>query len=190
MSWADSNAFEEVEISVEVLEDPSIDAMLDAFRGVYANGDARFASFLIGPHRFLDGSALQNRLDDIGFWPPFLGLEAVARELAWLGKIALDGVDGGFEPMSSFILDGDLARTLMAGGAYSSRRFPGTADEAKRLCLDFCSVLFDGRWNEVIVRTTSTAWASWFMGTPWDRTWLGFDRTARRVWLLCVTDTD
>ncbi|MEJ2580057.1 MAG: hypothetical protein P8127_00210 [Acidobacteriota bacterium] len=185
-----SEVLAEVEILVEDLEDPAIGAMLDALRGVFANGDARLTSFLIGTHRDLDDVTLENRAVETAFWPNFVAADPVSDELAWLGEINLDVMADELEELSPFFLDGDLAQALIDGGAYFSKRFPGTADEAKRLGLGFCSALFDGRWDAVIVRTTKAAWASWFMGAPWDRTWLGFDRSAGRAWLLCVTDTD
>ncbi|MCG6948727.1 MAG: hypothetical protein LJE93_07440, partial [Acidobacteria bacterium] len=55
-----SDILAEVEIVVEDLEDPAIGATLDALRGVFANGDARLTSFLIGTHRDLDDVRLEN----------------------------------------------------------------------------------------------------------------------------------
>jgi hypothetical protein len=185
-----SDILAEVEIVVEDLEDPAIGATLDALRGVFANGDARLTSFLIGTHRDLDDVRLENRAVETVFWPQFVAADPVSDELAWLGEINLDVMAGDLEELSPFFLDGDLAQALIDGGAYFSKRFPGTADEAKGLGLEFCSALFEGRWDEVVVCTSRTAWASWFMGMQWDRTWLGLDCRARRAWILCVTDTD
>ncbi len=108
-------------------------------------------------------------------------------DLSWLGEI-YSSVNFQFDPLSAYYLDGDFAETLMKGGAY--RRYPGTAEEAKILGQQFCSSLFDNRFDELILRKSRDAWAGCFQGLVWDHTWIGMDRRARPLWILCATDTD
>ena len=180
----------ELTITYEETDDEMVDALLAAFRYVYANGDAHFDSFLIGPSPALDYFAVRNQLDGIQFWTRVLQSPAVVEALPWLGETFFDIKEVRFSPLSAYYLDGDLAEALMIGGAYRSTHFPGSADEAKNLGLDFCSEVFENRFEELIVRITKDAWASWFMVAPWDSTWLGLDGRARRFWILCATDTD
>ena len=176
-------------ISYEESQNEAVDALLDALRYVYANGDARFASFLIGASTALDYFAVRDQLDGFQFWTQMLQSPAVLEKLPWLNGIYIAKAENAFRPLSAYFLDGDLAETLMKGGAY--RRFPGTAEEAKTLGLDFCAAVFENRYDELILRKSTKAWADWFfMVGPWNNTWLGLDRRARRFWILCTTDTD
>ena len=177
-------------ITFEDISHEAVADLLTAFRQVFANGDARFASFIIGPSPVLDYYAVRDQLDEIEFWTCLLQHPAVLENLPWLGDTYFDIKDINFKPLSAYYLDGDLAETLVIGGAYRSRRFPGTAEEAKILGLDFCSAIFENRFDELILRKSKDAWASWFKVGPWDNTWLGLDRRARRFWFLCATDTD
>lgn len=180
----------ELTITYEDTRYEAVDALLAAMRHVFANGGAQFASFLIGPSTVLDYFAVRDQLDEIQFWTRMLQSPAVVEALPWLGETYFDIKEVSFNPLSTYYLDGDLAETLMIGGAYRSRHFPASANEAKNLGQDFCSEVFDNRFDELIVRKSKDAWASWFMVAPWDYTWLGLDRRARRFWILCATDTD
>lgn len=175
-------------ITLEDGHDEAVDALLAAMRHVFANGDAQYASFLIGPSSVLDYFAARDQLDEIQFWTRMLQAPAVVEALPWLGDAYFDIKEISFNTLSAYYLDGDLAQTVVKGGAYL--RFPGTAEEAKILGLDFCSGVFDNRYDELIVRKSKDAWASWFKYAPWDNTWLGLDRRTRRFWILCGTDTD
>lgn len=175
-------------IAYEESEVEAVEALLSAMRQVFANGRAQYASFLIGPSPALDYFAVCDRLDEIHFWERMLRSLAVVDHLPWLGETYFDIKDVTFDPLSAYYLDGDLALTLVKGGAYL--RFPGTAEEAKDLGLGFCAGVFDNRFDELILRKSKVAWANWFFVTPWDNTWLGLDRRHRRFWILCSTDTD
>lgn len=176
-------------ISREDLQSDAIDELLSTMGYIFANGGAQFASFLITEQPDLAYFAARDQLDEISFWHTVLQMPAVLDELPWLGDVYPGkGNRSRFEPLSTFYLDGDVAQALVRGGAYI--RFPGTAEEAKQLSWRFCSAVFGNRFDEVITRSSRTAWASWFMGLAWDYTWLGLDRRDRRLWILCATDTD
>ncbi len=182
------NLTAELTITFEELQNEAVGALLEAMRYVFANGGAQFASFILGPSAVLDYFAPRGRLDEIQFWSRMLQTPAVVEALPWLGDVYPGKKEITFHPLSAYYLDGDLAETLMKGGAY--RHFAGTAKEAKQIGLDFCSVVFENRYDELTVRKTKDVWADWFMFTPWDNTWLGLDHRERRFWILCGTDTD
>jgi hypothetical protein len=183
-----ANLSAELTITCEDLRDEGVEALLEVMRYVFANGGAWFASFILGPSVVLDYFAPRDQLDEFQFWSRMLQAPQVVEALPWLGDIYLDQKEIRFQRLSAYYLDGDLAETLMRGGAY--RHFSGTAEEAKQIGIDFCSAVFENRYDEMMVRKTKDAWANWFMNTPWDNTWLGLDRRARRFWILCSTDTD
>ena len=89
--------------------------------------------------------------------------------------------------MDIFDLEADLTRKLVTGGAYT--RFAGSRHDAQAIVAEFTTSLvsdaqdawFAGFWQP---------WTPWFWDVAWDMTWLGLQRSQRRLWLLCVTDTD
>ncbi len=62
-----SSLFDDLPITVEQYESEAIDAMLSALRYVFANGKAKFTSFLIGPSPVLDYFGVRDQLDEIQF---------------------------------------------------------------------------------------------------------------------------
>ncbi len=178
----------DLQVTYEETQIAAVDDLLAAMRIIYANGDAQYASFFLGPSAVLDYFAPRDQLDEIDFWRRMLESDAVAQQLPWLGDTYFDRRPVTFHPLSAYYLDGDLAETLMKGGAYL--RFPGTAAEAKGLGRDFCTAVFANRFDEMLLRKTKDAWAAWFEMAPWDNTWLGLDRRTRRFWLLCTRDID
>ena len=178
----------ELLITRDDFQSEAVDDLLEALRTIYANGKAAFVSFFIDPHPILDYFAARDQLDEQQFWTKILSSPLLLDHLPWLGAGYAGSLDERFLPLSPYYFDGDLAQTLMKGGAY--RRFSGMAAEAKELGLRFCADVFDNRFDEVLLRKSKDAWAEWFMVGPWDNTWLGLDRRARRLWLLCATDTD
>jgi hypothetical protein len=178
----------ELLITPENFQSDAVDELLAAMHSIYRNGDARFVSFIINPHPVLDFLTVYDQLDKQHFWIKLLSSPLLLDQLPWLGASYIDSTTVTFEPFSAYYLDGDLAQTLMIGGAYE--RFAGTAEEAKSLGLEFCADVFANRYDEVVVRKSKDPWAQWFNYAPWDNTWLGLDRRVRRLWMLSTKDTD
>ncbi|MDM5328570.1 hypothetical protein [Neobacillus sp. CF12] len=93
-----------------------------------------------------------------------------------------------FKFISSFTLDGAIASVIYNGGAYKG--FYGTPREAKNLAQEFCDFIFEDRVLDVQVYQTNTPWCSWFFDVAWDDTWLILDTNLKKIWLICITDTD
>jgi len=93
-----------------------------------------------------------------------------------------------FKMISSFTLDGDIASVIYNGGAYEG--FYGTPREAKKLGQEFCDFIFGDRFLDVQVYQTNNPWCSWFFDFAWDDTWFILDTNLKKIWLICITDTD
>lgn len=98
--------------------------------------------------------------------------------------------DFGWKIKSSYCLDGLIAELLVMGGAFKSKVFQGSGKEAKELSLKLCRELFEERYEDIIVFTSSTPWSEWFCRIGWDITILVIDKRKRLVWGLALTDTD
>jgi hypothetical protein len=180
----------EFQVESEPWRHPALDKLLELLRFTHVNGGAEFASFKLATHPVLSWFVSRGRFHEMDVFEQFLALPTV---VASLPELAIEypfseAPEFEFEWGRSFTLDGEIAQTLVVGGAYD--RFTGTAKEAKEIGMQFCNALFDGRFTEVEVCRTSKAWTHWFRGYVWDHTWLGVDKREQRIWLLCVTDTD
>jgi hypothetical protein len=127
---------------------------------------------------------------DYDFFQHFLGSEGVREALPELQIPARLGQDLGFEesPEGTLILDGQIAATLVHGGAYL--RFEGTAQQAKELGRAFVDALIGDRHTGFKVWRSYEAWTPWFFEISWDYSWVLLDVEHAEVTLLCVTDTD
>jgi len=93
-----------------------------------------------------------------------------------------------FNPIDPFILDGSIASVIFSGGAYED--FYGSPRDAKNLAQELCEFIFEDRVLGIEVFHTNTPWCSWFFDVAWDHTWLIFDSSLNKIWLICITDTD
>jgi hypothetical protein len=130
--------------------------------------------------------------DDERYFTRILTLEDVRLSIPELniGKILPCDLDFNLE--TTFVLEADMAWSIYSGGAYKS--FPGTP---KDLAQAFCKGIFGegflnsrDRFRDIQVYRTHTPWCSWFFNIAWDVTWIIFDEKLKRLWLICITDTD
>ena len=121
----------------------------------------------------LSSWAFRTAFNDLG--APAAGLDPRRAGIArsWVGTLTLGG---------------ELAHTLVLGGAYA--RFPGSAAEAKAVGEGAVAELAEGRHEDFEVWETNGSWAPWFYDVAWDRTWFIVDSSEGDVTVLCVTDTD
>jgi hypothetical protein len=134
--------------------------------------------------------ASRNRFGEYDFFPAFLGSQAVREALPTLNVPEPLRGDLGFKESWSgtLTLDGELAATLVRGGAYKS--FGGEAEQAKRLGAAFADAVVGGRHKAFKVYRSSAAWSPWFCDIAWDKTWACIDMDRNEVVVLCVTDRD
>jgi len=173
------------------LPSSGVDAMMTELRRTHLNGGALLARFrVIEDDEVIRWFASRNRFDEFGFFPHFLGSAAVRSALPDLEiPDSLDG-DLGFEESwaGTLSLDGELAATLVHGGAYKA--FDGPPAEAKRLGMAFVAAFVGDRHDHFHVYRSNEAWASWFFDVAWDSTYVLIDCENAEITLLCITDTD
>ncbi len=103
-------------------------------------------------------------------------------------EIAGTESDEHFQVRSSFLFDGELAKELYAGGAYTTPQGDGRAE--KEGSLAFCEALFSLRFSEVWHCVTYSDWTPWFANVTGDWTAVLFDRRLRALSILATTDSD
>lgn len=182
--------WDEVRFALETFEDPRIDQCLYALRQTRVNGGARLGGFRVSEHKGFDWFASRNRLDEIDFFEHFLNSPIVSSLLPDTGRPE-DKEDlqwpPNFEWGSPFTFDGEIAERLALGGCYAT--FPGMPTEAVELARSFRGAVFGERYTEVRPYRSFDRWHPWFHYVE-HSTWLLIDKRYRRLWLLCLTDTD
>lgn len=93
-----------------------------------------------------------------------------------------------FTRESLVTLDGELARELLAGGAYEN--FRGPVVQAKTIAAAAVHELIQDRYDDFELYTRHDDWSAWFFGIAWDRTWILVDRARSEITMICATDTD
>jgi hypothetical protein len=190
--WSDiTRSHEQVRYEPFEVTDTRALAMLEQLRATHVNGGA-----LLGAFRVVDVDdvfrwfASRNRFGEYDFFAHFLRSTAVRDELPGLQVPSPLGRELGFQESWSgtLTLDGELAATLIAGGAYE--RFKGTPIEAKHLGITFVDAVVGERHNDFRVYRSHTPWSPYFYDVAWDVTWVLLDGMRGEVFLLCVTDTD
>jgi len=172
----------------------ALDVLLDAIRATHVNGGVLFAQF-----RAVD-------VDNPAGW------FAVGSSIYWANEVFRSLFDSPtvrsalpellipepypitkppqfFEsPTGTFTLAGELASSLVRGGAYV--RFPGSAADASQLASAGLVDLVGDRHEQFRVFQSEAPWTPWFFDIAWDHTWILADYKRLQVSVLCKTDTD
>lgn len=161
--------------------------LVDTFSTMLTNGGAHAAAFDVVDSDDIAAWLISRNRDEFTLANTLVRSAAFAAAMPEVaGTGPLDPTD--FERSSALTLDGDLARTLQWGGAYTHPSMPGA--QAKALGAAFCADLFGDRYDDVDVDHSWARWSGWFKGIAWDATWVVTDRRHRHVTVLCLTDTD
>jgi hypothetical protein len=177
-----------VNITVEPETFPAVDEYLAELRRINTNGGAFIARFHVNGNEDFNWFATRNRWDEIEFFSRFLSHPAFASALPEVATNVNTAELAEFEWSSSLTLDGELARTLVVGGAYE--KFEGTPREAKALGERVAESLFGDRFDDVLVFRCWKPWSSWFCDVAWDGTTVLIDKRLQIVTVLVSTDTD
>jgi hypothetical protein len=167
---------------------PPVHEYLQALRGVNVNGGALYARFQVEGNEDFNWFATRNRWDEIAFFSRFFLHPVVTSTLPDVTKGASFDESVAFEWGSSLTLDGELARSLVIGGAY--KRFEGAAREAKALGIRAADALFGDRYLDIETFRCWNAWSPWFHDVAWDSTLVLIDRRLQAISVLVSTDTD
>jgi hypothetical protein len=176
----------ERDVTREDLKDPAMDQLLKALRGVHDNGGAEFVSFKLPAHQLLEWARTRNRFNEI--IEKFVSLPQVQASGPPFQPMGKPETKLELEISHALTLDGEIARALVFGGAYT--RFSGGGKTAKQLTSKFCYALFQDRFDDIVVYKAHSAWSNWFKDVAWDKTWFCFDSREMRLSVLSMTDTD
>jgi|SRR5580698_887894 hypothetical protein len=200
-TWQDAHKMcSQVTLAPVAIEAESITQVLNRLRASHLNGGAFLKAVHFGDSDVFDWFASRNRLLEYEILPLLLRRNEI-RDLLPELSIQADPIShnetdactlassGGFKFDNPFLLDGQLAQNLFAGGAYPPvTKIDGKS--AKRLAMDFCEAIFDQRYEDVCLYSSYEAWTPWFAGIAWDWTAVLFDKRTRALWILAVTDED
>ena len=180
----------------------AITRALDRLIATHSTGGAFLAALRVGANDAFDWFASRNRLVEFDILPQLLSRDELRSQLPDVkipGAATEAGSDApqacsvtasnGFRLDDPFLLDGQLAHRLFAGGAYPPEsKITGRA--AMQPAAEYCEAVFERRYEEVSLFTSYEAWTPWFCGVAWDWTSVLFDRANRILWTLVVTDSD
>ncbi|STQ90787.1 hypothetical protein [Iodobacter fluviatilis] len=171
--------FDEVGVQIE-----GASKVCNELKSTHVNGgcDIFCATFI--NHPVLHWFVSRNRLDEISFFEKFLSSRVFGERQI---KFEFDN-NLEWEWSSSYILDGDIARTLKSGGAYKA--FSGSGKEAKALGQLLCTDIFGERYDDIQIFKTYKPWSDWFYDVAWDQTWMIVDKRNLLIWAILLTDTD
>lgn len=162
--------------------------LVETFRALLTKGGAHVATFKVTDSDDVAAWFISRNRDEYGLADCLVRSSAFAEAMPEVaGAGLLDTTD--FERSSPLILDGELARTLVWGGAQTGFHSMAGA-KAKALASAFCAGLFGDRYDDIDVDHSWARWSSWFKGIAWDATWVITDRRYRQVTVLVITDTD
>lgn len=181
-------AWSSVKIAAVPSTFPAVDKYLAELRRINSNGGAFIARFHINSNDDFNWFATRNRWDEIGFFSRLLSHPEFANALPEVAANVTASELADFEWSSSLTLDGELARLLVAGGAYE--KFEGTQKEAKLLGACVADSLFSDRFIDVLVFRCWKPWSSWFCDVAWDCTTILIDKRLQVVTVLVSTDSD
>lgn len=170
---------------------PEVDRFLSTITTLYENsGEALFGRFELSDDSVLAGLAARGQADYWEFPHHFLSSRAVRSSLPQLNAPESIPRSMKFEYETSstaFGLGGELAHTVYRGGLYEPFRSP--AAEAMDIGAAAADAITERRYGDFISWRSHEPWSPWFSGVL-DFTLILLDRGARRVSLLCLTETD
>lgn len=173
-------------LSKLTISNQTIDKFKATIKNTHLNGGIIVEYFQINDLELLRYPTMKQEYE--GYFSRILTSEDVRNSIPELNIGQQLDCEVGFRWESSFVLDGDLASVIYQGGAYEG--FDGTPRDAKMLGQDICDVIFGDRFLDVQVYKTNKPWCSWFFDVAWDETWFILDTELKRIWLICITDTD
>ncbi|HEU4339118.1 MAG TPA: hypothetical protein VFS19_03540 [Planctomycetota bacterium] len=182
-------AWKDVEYEAAAVSGARIERFLTQVRSSHANGGAILASFAPKHPPDIHHADLQ----DIPFWERpfriFLGSPSVRRQLPELHLEETDQLKLKLQFMRVFEMEGSLVHVLVEGGAYSP--WPAMSlPQAREVSQGFVEELFGDRYSKVMTAQILGAWSPWFHDVAWDHTFLMDDEEMKRMWILCITDSD
>ena len=168
---------------------PNVIAYIQALEQVYVNGSVEFSTFVMPAHATFDWYCSRGAFHGMAFFPNFWLVPSVKQTFPFELKpdINLSAADV-FVCIETSTLGETLASALTYGGAYQTHA-AGPLD-AKVKGDAAAKELIGAHGAQVQVYTCNLAWCDFFWDVLWDWTWVIIDPAARRIHLICTTDSD
>lgn len=166
----------------------NIGNLLSEMNIIFPNGGAKFACFSFEVDPLLHWFISRNRYDEIYFFENLLASKAFADAFPGVQPYKTPNESLKFEWSNPYVLSGEIAHTLMTGGAY--KKFKGAGEKAMEIGRLFASDLFGKRFEDIQIFKNYEPWSKWFYDVAWDGTWIGVDTKESCIWILFQTDTD
>ena len=171
--------------AIEV-RDPRLVAVADTFRATLDEDSVQLAQFSIDAAPAIAWALARNR---------WLEFDLLARLFAHPAvKAALPAVQAPDAKTHSFVADGfftglgRLADRIIEAGPYVE--FPGSAEDALDLALNFMRGVCDLGFSETVTFFTRDAWTDWFFARGPDASFVWFNMRFGIVTVLLLTGTD
>ncbi len=168
---------------------PNVMAYVQALEQLYVNGSVEFSTFAMPVHPTFDWYCSRHAWHEMGFFQRFWSAPSVKQTFPFELKPDIDwsaaDVFVGSEPAT---LGETLVSALTYGGAYQTHA--GGERDAKAKGEAAADELMGASGDQVQVYTCQLPWCDFFWDVLWDWTWVVIDPVARRIHLLCSTDSD
>ena len=168
---------------------PKVMAYVQALEQIYVNGSVEFSTFAMPMHPTFDWYCSRSALHDMGFFQNFWSTPSVKQMFPFKIKPDIDlSAAGVFVYTETDALGETLASALTYGGAYQTHAAGPMDATAKGEAA--AKELIGTQGDQVRVYTCQLPWCDFFWDVLWDWTWVIIDPAARRIHLLCTTDSD
>ncbi|ETX07252.1 hypothetical protein [Candidatus Entotheonella palauensis] len=168
---------------------PNVMAYVQALEQIYLNGSVEFSTFAIPEHPTFDWYCSRNAFHDMNFFQKFWSAPSVKQTFPFEPKADIDlSADDVFVCIEIATLGEALASALMYGGAYQLHAAGEMDANAKGEAA--ANELIGAHGDLVRVYACQMPWCDFFWDVLWDWTWVMINPAARRIHLLCTTDTD
>ncbi len=155
---------------------------------MYSNGAVIHKSFSVPDHpdfaAFIDTGALHSTYFFERFWQTKSVASAFPQPLNDVRFLSPDT----FNWIHPVELPGSLARALLRGGAYTSKRL--SARNAMAIAGQAAESLLRGDFDHQQVFVSQLPWSSFFYDVAWDYTWIIIRPKDKRIEVIIATDTD
>lgn len=173
-------------LSKLTISNSAVDRVKETISNTHINGGIVIECFQINNRDVLSWPALKDNFED--YFATILTSDDFRKSVPELKIGSQLECETNFNFLSSFALDGMIASVIYNGGAYKA--FDGTPREAKILAQELCNSIFGDRYPDVQVYVSNKPWSPWFYDVAWEYTWFILDTKLKRLWLICITDTD
>ncbi len=168
---------------------PSVMAYVDALTQMYVHGSVEFSTFAMPEHPTFDWYCSRHAFHDMDFFQHFRSAPSVKQTFPFELKADIDlSAADVFVCAETSKLGESFTSALTYGGAYQIHVAGPLDAQAKGEAA--ANELIGASGEQVRVYPCELPWCDFFWDVLWDWTWVVIDPVARRIHLLCTTDSD